>query len=67
MSQTSHLMRILSRIEHASKAVTRKYPHERYLIPQRKRLNCDEDIVAQINRHILFLEQREQSYMMFKK
>ena len=62
-----HLYKVLARIEHASKAVTRKYPYERYLIPQRKQLNNEEDVVNQINKHITFLENREMSHIMFRR
>jgi hypothetical protein len=66
MSQICHLRKVLTRLEHASNTVTRKYPYARYLIPQQKQLNNEEDLVKQINKHITFLENRELSHIMFR-
>lgn len=63
-----HLQKILLRLERASASVCRKFPDEKYVMPIKKDINLTEnEIMKQINNHISFLENREYSYMLFKK
>lgn len=67
MSQLSQLQRILARLEKASLNVCRKFACEKYVMPQKQEVVTESDIITQINKHIMFLENRELSHIMFKK
>ena len=67
MSQLSQLQRILARLEKASLNVCRNFACEKYVMPQKREVVTESDIISQINKHIMFLENRELSHMMFKK
>lgn len=67
MSQLSQLQRILARLEKASLNVCRNFACEKYVMPQKREVVTESDIISQINKHIMFLENRELSHMMFKR
>ena len=67
MLQLSQLQRILARLEKASLNVCRNFACEKYVMPQKREVVTESDIISQINKHIMFLENREFSHIMFKR
>ena len=72
MTRLNDLQRILVRLQRASRNVQYKFPLDKFVPPKAtKEATMDElskeELIKKINSHIDFLENREYSYMVYKR